>query len=152
MTRLLPPFVATAHGRLASSALPLRFITFLVTFLGCFSSLDFRASSRRRAPVLGCSGAKLPCGAAIMWRLHHAASFAIRRAVRFRCREAATPGPRSTPRRRPPLVRRIFGEAQSRANEQSRYVPWRSFAVAIMCRTDEHPVPDEANLPPEHPA
>jgi hypothetical protein len=76
------------------------------------------AAPSLQRPVFGCSSAKLA-----MRHLHHAASFAIRRVVRFRIREAVTPGPRSTPRRCPPLVSRTSGQAQSRANEQSRYAP-----------------------------
>jgi hypothetical protein len=91
MTRLLPPFVATARGRLASSSLPqaLRFVMFLRSIFSLQSALRnivcFPASARADRPRqnFGCGSTKL-----VMRRLFHAASFAIRRAIGFRNREA----------------------------------------------------------------
>ncbi len=148
MTCLLPPFVATARGRLACSSSPLPHVLCFAAFacciglfavsLGfvtrlrrsCFASLCFSLSClrhhmrmARRRQAFGCDSTKR-----VMRRLCHAASFAIRRAVRFRNREAATPGPRSMPQRCPPLVR-PSGKAHSpptndrdmrRADEASR--------------------------------
>jgi hypothetical protein len=72
----------------------------------------------------------------------HAASSANRRVVRFRNREAATPGPRSTPQCCPPLVRHTSGKAQQ---------PRRQ-SIATCAEPMKHLVPDEANSPPKHPA
>jgi hypothetical protein len=91
--------------RLKAALLPLRFLEhpassgfssrfFVFFFLRQSSSFDFRASPLRFTYALHDAvrpSLRQQRHEAAMRRLHHAASFVLRRAVRFRYREAAIP-------------------------------------------------------------